>query len=123
MNCWLLVAALNGFLAVAIGAFGAHGLSGRLDAHAMQTFETAARYHMYHTLAMCFAALCQRGAAAQPARWAAGFFLAGIVLFSGSLYLYAVTAFRPLAIVTPIGGLAFLMGWASLALAAMKVSA
>jgi uncharacterized membrane protein YgdD (TMEM256/DUF423 family) len=123
MNAWLFVAAANGFLAVALGAFAAHGLSGRIDAHALQTFETAARYHMYHALAIGLAAVCQRGAAASPAQWAAGFFLTGIVLFSGSLYLLALTGFRPLAFVTPFGGLAFLIGWAAFAWAATKVAA
>ncbi len=123
MNAWLFVAAANGFLAVAFGAFAAHGLSGRIDAHALQTFETAARYHMYHALAIGLAALWQRGAASVPAQWAAGFFLAGIVLFSGSLYLFALTGFRPFAFVTPFGGLAFLTGWAIFAWAATKVSA
>jgi len=121
MNAWLVLAAINGFLAVAFGAFAAHGLQGRIEAHALAIFETAARYHMYHALAMGLAALCQRGAAATAAQWAAGFFLAGIVLFSGSLYLLALTAFRPLAFVTPIGGLAFLMGWAALAWTATRL--
>ena len=121
MNAWLVLAAINGFLAVAFGAFAAHGLQGRIEAHALAIFETAARYHMYHALAMGLAALCQRGAAATAAQWAAGFFLAGIVLFSGSLYLLALPAFRPLAFVTPIGGLAFLMGWAALAWTATRL--
>jgi uncharacterized membrane protein YgdD (TMEM256/DUF423 family) len=123
MNAWLFVAAVNGFLAVALGAFAAHGLSGRIDAHALQTFDTAARYQMYHALAIGLAAFCRRGAAASLASWAACFFLAGIVLFSGSLYLFALTGFRPLAFVTPFGGLAFLTGWATFAWAATKVAA
>jgi uncharacterized membrane protein YgdD (TMEM256/DUF423 family) len=121
MNAWLLIAAINGFLAVAFGAFAAHGLSGRIDAHALQVFETGARYHMYHALAIGLAALAARGASS--ANWAASFFLLGIVLFSGSLYLLALTGFRPLAFVTPFGGLSFLIGWALLAWAATKVSA
>lgn len=123
MNTWLLIAAINGFLAVACGAFAAHGLEGRIEPHALSIFETAARYHMYHALAIGLAALCQRGPAWATAQWAAGFFLAGIVLFSGSLYLFALTAFRPLAFVTPLGGLAFLVGWAVLAVAAIKTGA
>lgn len=120
MNLWLVLAAANGFLAVATGAFAAHGLSGRLDAHALQTFETGARYHMYHALAMGLSAIAARGAAASPAQWSAGFFLAGTVLFSGSLYLLALTGIRMLGLVTPFGGLAFLIGWAMLAWAATK---
>ncbi len=120
VNGWLLVAAVNGFLAVAFDAFAAHGLSGRIDPRALQTFETGARYHMYHALAMGLAAMVARNA--PVARWAAGFFLAGIVLFSGSLYLFALTGLHLLVIATPLGGLSFLIGWALLALAATRVS-
>jgi uncharacterized membrane protein YgdD (TMEM256/DUF423 family) len=119
---WLVIAAINGALAVAAGAFGAHALQGRLDAHAMQVFETGARYHMYHALAMGLAAFAIRGGAALSAQAAAIFFLAGIVLFSGSLYLLALTGTRALGIVTPFGGLSFLIGWAALAFAATRLA-
>ncbi|HEY2033174.1 MAG TPA: DUF423 domain-containing protein [Rhizomicrobium sp.] len=123
MNFWLMIAAINGALAVALGAFAAHGLQGRIDAHAIEIFETGARYHMYHALAMGLAALAARsGAALMPASVAAGFFLAGIVLFSGSLYLLALTGARSLGFVTPFGGLAFLLGWIALAWAATRVA-
>ena len=122
MNLWLLVAAINGALAVAAGAFGAHGLKARIDADHLQIFETAARYQMYHALAMGLSALAARsGAASTAANAACGFFLAGIILFSGSLYLLALTNIRALGIVTPFGGLAFLAGWIALAWAATKV--
>ncbi|HTP78572.1 MAG TPA: DUF423 domain-containing protein [Rhizomicrobium sp.] len=120
MNAWLLVAAINGALAVAAGAFGAHGLQGRIDAHALQIFETGARYHMYHALAIGLAAFSIRDAAATPATAAAGFFLAGILLFSGSLYLLALTGVRLIGIVTPFGGVCFLVGWICLAFAATR---
>jgi uncharacterized membrane protein YgdD (TMEM256/DUF423 family) len=123
MNVWLLVAAINGFLAVAAGAFGAHGLQGKLDEHSMTIFETAARYHMYHALAIGLAAFAARSAAASSmANGAAVFFLAGIVLFSGSLYVLAFTGMRAVAFVTPFGGLAFLVGWVALAWAATKLA-
>jgi len=121
MNLWLCIAAINGGLAVAAGAFGAHGLQGRIDAQALQVFETAARYHMYHALALAVAALVMRDAAAGPATTAAAFFLAGILLFSGSLYLLALTGTKALGIVTPFGGLCFLLGWGSLAFAALRL--
>ncbi|HEY8948857.1 MAG TPA: DUF423 domain-containing protein [Rhizomicrobium sp.] len=121
MNTWLLIAAINGALAVAFGAFGAHGLQGRIDAHAIAVFETGARYHMYHALAIGLAALAARsGAASTPASVAAVFFLVGIILFSGSLYLLALTGVRSLGFVTPFGGLAFLVGWIALGWAAIK---
>jgi uncharacterized membrane protein YgdD (TMEM256/DUF423 family) len=121
MNVWLVIAAINGALAVASGAFAAHGLQDRLDAHAMQVFETGARYHMYHALAMGLAALAMRGAAVQSANYAAVFFLAGIVLFSGSLYVLALTGMRTVAFVTPFGGVAFLIGWILLAYAGTRL--
>ena len=122
MSLWLTIACINGFLAVAAGAFAAHGLKGSLDSHALEIFETGARYHMYHALAMGLAAFAIRGNAAAPGQIAAAFFLAGIVLFSGSLYLLALTGMRALAFVTPVGGLAFLIGWGGLAWAATRIS-
>jgi len=115
MRVWLAIAALNGFIAVAAGAFGAHALQNRLDTHALQVFDTAARYQMYHALAIGFAVFAMHEQAAPPAKIAAALFLAGIVLFSGSLYLLALTGSRALGFVTPFGGLAFLLGWISLA--------
>ena len=123
MRLWLLIAAINGFLAVAAGAFGAHGLQHRLDAHGLETFETGARYQMYHALAIGLAAFAIRGNAAAPAQGAAILFLAGIVLFSGSLYALALTNARALAMITPVGGLAFLAGWIALAFAATRLGA
>jgi uncharacterized membrane protein YgdD (TMEM256/DUF423 family) len=121
MRIWLFIAALCGALGVLVGAFAAHGLSGRLDARAMGLFETGARYQMYHALAMGLAALAMRGAAVPRARLAAIAFLVGIVLFSGSLYLLALTGATALALLTPLGGLAFLGGWGFLAAAALKL--
>jgi len=121
MKAWLFVAAVNGFLAVAAGAFGAHGLQGRIDTHALAIFETAARYQMYHALAIGLAALAARGNAPGAAHLACALFLAGIVLFSGSLYLLALSGTRAFGFVTPFGGLAFLAGWAALAYAAFNI--
>jgi uncharacterized membrane protein YgdD (TMEM256/DUF423 family) len=122
MNIWLLIAAINGFLAVAAGAFGAHGLQDRMDAHHFEIFQTSAHYQMYHALAMGLAALAMRGPAEGAARVSAAFFLVGIILFSGSLYVLALTGMRGIGIVTPVGGLAFFIGWGALAWAATKVS-
>ena len=120
MNAWLVIAAVNGALAVAIGAFAAHGLSGRLAPHALGIFETGARYHMYHALAIGLSALAMQDTAIRMAKISAWLFLCGIVLFSGSLYLLALTSFGPLAFVTPVGGIAFLAGWICLAIAATR---
>jgi uncharacterized membrane protein YgdD (TMEM256/DUF423 family) len=121
MRQWLFIAAVMGALAVICGAFAAHGLQARLDVQAREIFETGARYHMYHALAMGLAALAMRGEAVIRARWAAILFLAGILLFSGSLYLLALTGNAVLGFVTPIGGIAFLAGWVFLALAALRL--
>lgn len=122
MKIWLFIAALNGFLAVALGAVAAHALTGRIDAHALQIFETAARYQMYHALALGLTAIAVRGNAPRTSHLAAVFFLAGIVLFSGSLYLLALTGNTALGFVTPFGGLAFLAGWAMLAWTTLKAA-
>jgi uncharacterized membrane protein YgdD (TMEM256/DUF423 family) len=119
MNLWLLIAAVNGLLAVALGAFAAHGLQARLDPHALQVFETGARYHMYHALAIGLAAVTIRDTPA--ATVACAFFLAGIFLFSGSLYLLSLTAVRSFAFVAPVGGVCFLIGWGALAFAATRM--
>ena len=110
---WAGIAAINGGLAVMAGAFAAHGLKAHLSSDALSVFETGARYHMYHALAMALAAQM----AATRAAWA---FLAGILLFSGSLYLLALTGMTVLGAVTPFGGLCFIAGWGLLAWAAFK---
>jgi uncharacterized membrane protein YgdD (TMEM256/DUF423 family) len=120
MRTWLFIAAIMGGAAVLCGAFAAHGLQTRLDGTAREVFETGARYHMYHALAMGLAALAMRGEAAARARWAAILFLTGILLFSGSLYLLALTGNTMLGFVTPLGGVAFIAGWVFLALAALR---
>lgn len=110
---WLGIAAINGALAVMAGAFAAHGLKAHLSADSLAVFETGARYQMYHALAMALAALVS-------ARHAAAAFMGGIVLFSGSLYLLALTGIPILGVITPIGGLCFIAGWALLAWRAFK---
>jgi uncharacterized membrane protein YgdD (TMEM256/DUF423 family) len=119
---FLLAGGVAGFIAVGFGAFGAHGLRGRLSPDMLAVFETGVRYHMYHALALLLtAALAARpGINAGRAIAAAGWlFVSGIVLFSGSLYLLAVTGVTILGAITPIGGVAFLAGWAALAIAAL----
>lgn len=110
------------FLAVAFGAFGAHGLRGRVPEDLMAVFETGVRYHMYHALALLISARIAAISTGMAARVAGSSFLAGILLFSGSLYLLALTGARWLGAVTPLGGVAFLFGWGALALAARGAS-
>lgn len=116
---WVL-GALFGLTAVAAGAFGAHGLRERLSEHALGTFETAVRYQMYHALALLAAAWLVDRAGGGPAIGAGFSFAAGILIFSGSLYMLALTGTRWLGAVTPIGGLAFMVGWALLAWAGWR---
>ena len=120
MNKWLLVGAVNGFLAVAAGAFAAHGLESRLDVRALQIFDTGAHYHLTHALAVVATALVPKGPAAKFAGLAAWLFTAGIVLFSGSLYFLVLANSNALVLLTPVGGLSFLVGWLTLAYAALK---
>jgi uncharacterized membrane protein YgdD (TMEM256/DUF423 family) len=110
---WLGIAAINGALAVLAGAFAAHGLRAHVSMEALSVFETGARYHMYHALAIALAALV-------PARAAAVAFLAGIVLFSGSLYLLALTGWPLMGLITPVGGVCFVAGWVLLAWASFQ---
>lgn len=115
-----VIGAASGFVAVAAGAFGAHALRARIGADAIAVWETGARYQMYHALAIFVAAwMATRGA--PLATWAGWLFLAGTILFSGSLYALALSGVRGLGAVTPFGGLAFLAGWVCLALASRQM--
>src|SRR5438874_1401571 len=120
---WIRLGAVFAFLGVALGAFGAHALRGRLDPALSQTFETGVRYQMFHALALILTGLVRERAAASRQRWlevAGVLFVIGIVLFSGSLYLLAATGVRAWGAVTPLGGLAFLGAWILLAFAARR---
>lgn len=117
---FLIIGAVNGGISVACGAFAAHGLSGYLSAAALATFETAARYQMYHALALVAVAgflTRDTSSALVRAGWS---FLIGIVLFSGSLYTLTLTGQTWLGAVTPVGGVAFLAGWALLSFEGLR---
>ncbi len=117
---WLLLGAINGLLAVAAGAFGAHGLEGRVAAAGLAAFRTAAHYHMVHALALCVVAWRAESVRAHISVALAGWaFVAGIVLFSGSLYVLWASGSRALVLLTPLGGLCFMEGWAALAWSAI----
>jgi len=111
---FFIVGAIMAFLAVALGAFGAHALKNRLTPDMLDIFEVGVRYHMYHALGLLAVAWA-------TSRWpesnltAAGWaFIVGIIIFSGSLYILSMTGMRWFGAVTPLGGLAFLIGWAIL---------
>ncbi len=111
-----------GLCAVALGAFGAHALAESLGESGRVTWETATRYHLAHALALVLTGALGGRLAGKTGVWAAGLFAAGIVLFSGSLYLLATAGWRWLGPVTPLGGLAFLAAWTVLGVGALRAS-
>ena len=116
-DTFMLIGSLAGFLGVAAGAFGAHGLRSRLSPDMLAVFETAVRYQMYHVFALLITAVViGRAGDARLLTTAGWSFITGIVLFSGSLYALALTGMSGLGAITPIGGLAFLVGWGCLAI-------
>lgn len=119
---WPLVAgALFGLLAVMAGAFGAHGLRQMVSERALEVFQTAVTYQMYHALALVLVAvLAGLGLSRRLLGIAAGFYLAGILLFSGSLYLLVFTGYHWLGPVTPLGGVCFMIGWGLLVTAGLR---
>ena len=116
---WLIAGAANGFIAVAAGAFGAHYLKSRLSPGDLLTFEVAVRYQMYHALGLVLLSLLATTRLGQASGWC---LLAGIVLFSGSLYLMSLLGWKWLGPVTPLGGLLFLLGWFLLVLQGLAAS-
>lgn len=106
-----ICAGVAGFAGVALGAFGAHSLEAALSPEMLAVFETGVRYQMYHAFALCAAAWGWARWPSRPFALAGGLFVAGIVVFSGSLYLLAISGVRWLGAITPLGGLAFLAGW------------
>jgi len=118
---FLILGSLSALVSVGAGAFGAHALKERLGPQMLATFETAARYEMYHALALIAVGLLllkYPSTAGHVAGWA---FVSGTILFSGSLYVMVFTGFRWLGAFTPIGGTAFLVGWVALMLAAWRI--
>lgn len=114
------IGAAFGFLGVLLGAFAAHALKARLEASALATFEIGVRYQMYHALALLAVAWAHTrwpGAAVTSSGW---LFVAGVAVFSGSLYVLSLTGARWLGAVTPLGGVAFIAGWIALAWAALR---
>ncbi|MEM8561181.1 MAG: DUF423 domain-containing protein [Pseudomonadota bacterium] len=118
---FIMLASISGLLAVAFGAFGAHALDNRLDEYGMGVYETAVHYHFYHSLALLAVGLFALYQSPGGLLRSSGLlFFIGIIVFSGSLYLLSLTGARWLGAITPLGGLAFLAGWACLAAASWK---
>ncbi|MGG3838585.1 DUF423 domain-containing protein [Paenibacillus thiaminolyticus] len=118
---YAIIGSLNMLLSVALGAFGAHIMQARLTPERMATYETAVQYHMVHALGLILIAiLADKLADQKKVQWSARLLLTGMIIFSGSLYLLCFTGFSMLGAITPIGGVAFLIGWLMLALAARR---
>jgi uncharacterized membrane protein YgdD (TMEM256/DUF423 family) len=119
---FFLLGALLGASGVAAGAFGAHALKQRLSPDMLAVFETGVRYQLYHALALLVVAWAAAHWTGSAARFAGWLFVAGVVLFSGSLYALALTGVRWLGAITPFGGIAFIAGWLLLAWAALRAA-
>lgn len=121
MKLFIILGSLNAFTGVALGAFGAHGLKSKVAPEMLTVWETAVQYHLIHALGLfLIGILCQLMPEASLVRTAGWLLLAGIIMFSGSLYALVLTGTKPLGIITPIGGVAFLVGWLLLALSAWR---
>ncbi len=112
---WTAIAAVLLALAVGLGAFGAHGLRGRIDEYSMGIYDRAVFYHFVHALGLLIVSVLPR-----KSNLTGSLFVAGIALFSGSLYVLAITGVRALGAVTPFGGIAFIAGWVCLAWSALR---
>ena len=116
----IITASVFGLLAVIAGAFGAHALKQRISGEMLTVFEVGARYQMYHALALILVAIVYTQLPDRFVMLSGWFFVSGILLFSGSLYLLALTGIRVFGAITPIGGLLLLFGWGSLIFSALK---
>ncbi len=115
----VFIAAVFGALAVLLGAFAAHGLKNTLSAEYLAVLQTGVQYQFIHALALLLVALLAQHRASRALVFAAIFFTLGIILFSGSLYVLVLTAFKP-GLITPIGGSLLVLGWLSLAISALR---
>jgi len=121
IKLWLVLGSVAMFLGVALGAFGAHGLKDVLSQEMKAVYQTAVSYHLIHGLALLWAALAMTKYPQASLAFAAGAFFVGIILFSGSLYALSITGISRLGMITPFGGLAFLVGWGAIAFSAFKI--
>lgn len=120
MHFFTLAGSVSGFLAVLLGAFGAHGLKQILDDYSLKVFHTGVEYQFYHTFALILVGMLLQQRDIAQLRYSGYAFLIGTVIFSGSLYLLAVTKVKILGAITPIGGVCFLVGWVLFAVSYFK---
>lgn len=120
MKLFIILGALNAFIAVALGAFGAHGLEGKIPDKYLETWKTGVSYQMFHATGLLVIGLLSSKAAGSLMTWSGWLMLIGIILFSGSLYVLSVTQIKVLGAITPLGGVSFLAAWVLLILAVNK---
>ncbi|PLR79003.1 DUF423 domain-containing protein [Bacillus sp. V3-13] len=121
MKLFIIIGAINAFLSVALGAFGAHGLEGRIEPKYLETWQTGVTYQMFHATGLLIVAiLLGKVPASSLLTWSGWLMLIGIILFSGSLYVLSVTRIGMLGAITPFGGLSFLAAWLLLMIFAIK---
>jgi uncharacterized membrane protein YgdD (TMEM256/DUF423 family) len=121
MKLFILLGSLNAFIAVALGAFGAHGLEGKISERMLEVWKTGVTYHMFHALGLLvIAMLIGKFPNVASFTWAGWMMLIGIILFSGSLYALSTTGIKFFGPITPLGGLAFLIAWIFVAVGAIK---
>ncbi|SDN42273.1 Uncharacterized membrane protein YgdD, TMEM256/DUF423 family [Fictibacillus solisalsi] len=121
MKLFLILGAANAAVAVMLGAFGAHGLEGKLSERMLEVYKTGVQYHMYHAIGLLAVGLLTgKITGSGQLHWAGWLMFIGIILFSGSLYALSTTGISKLGIITPFGGVAFIAGWVLLIVAAAK---
>lgn len=121
MKTFIIIGAINAFLAVALGAFGAHGLEGKISNKYLEIWKTGVTYQMFHSTGiLLIGALMMKFPQSNLLNWSGWLMFAGIILFAGSLYVLAVTQISVLGAITPLGGVAFLTAWILLIIAAVK---
>ncbi|CAK6479616.1 DUF423 domain-containing protein [Peribacillus castrilensis] len=120
MKLFIILGALNGFIAVALGAFGAHGLEGKIPDKYLETWQTAVQYQMFHAVGLLVLGLLAGKISSPLINWSGWLMLIGIILFSGSLFILSVTQIKVLGAITPLGGVSFLVAWVLMIIAAYK---
>lgn len=121
MKLFIIIGAINAFLGVALGAFGAHGLEGKVEPKYLETWETGVKYQMYHAFGLIALGIISGNVSASSLlNWSGWLMLVGIILFSGSLYVLTLSGIKVLGAITPLGGVAFLISWVLLIVFAAK---
>ncbi|KWW20969.1 MULTISPECIES: DUF423 domain-containing protein [Bacillaceae] len=120
MKLFIILGAINGFIAVALGAFGAHGLEGKIPDKYLETWQTAVQYQMFHAVGLLVIGLLAGKISSPLVNWSGWLMLIGIILFSGSLFVLSVTQIKVLGAITPLGGVSFLAAWVLMVIAAYK---